>query len=105
MLKTNADTKPSTAKLSTIQEQRSIMRALITSRNSPSVSIVTGSANNLMIGLMKVLSRAKTTATMMRVTMPSPELISGKVTPGVIHAEMPMAMHDNNSLTIKLIVI
>lgn len=105
MLKTNAETKPSTAKLSTSHEQIIMMRALITRRNSPNVSIVTGKARSLMIGLMKVLSRASTTATITSVAIPSEEYTSGRLTPGVNQAETPIAMHDNNNFTIKFIVI
>lgn len=105
ILKINAETKPSTTKLSTSQEQIMIIRAFITRRNNPSVSIVTGKARSLIIGLMKVLSRANTTATITSVVIPSEEYTSGRFTPGVSHADMPIAMHDNNNFTIKFIVI
>ena len=100
MLNTNADANPSTEKLSTIHEQISMINALITSRNKPSVIIVTGRARSLMIGLMKVLSNASTTATIINVIMPEPEDTSGIVTPGVSQAERAMAMHERISLAI-----
>ena len=76
-LNTKADANPSTEKLSTIQEQSSMIMALITSRNKPNVIIVTGRASSLMMGLMKVLSSASTTATTIKVIMPEPEDTSG----------------------------
>ena len=105
MLNTKADAKPSTAKLSTIHEQSSMMRALITSRNRPKVIIVTGRASSLMIGLMKVLSSARTTATIINVIMPEPEDTSGIETPGVSQAERAMAMHERMSFAILHIVV
>lgn len=104
-LNTKAEANPSTEKLSTIHEQSSIMMALITSRNKPNVIIVTGRASNLMMGLMKVLSSASTTATTIKVIMPEPEDTSGIETPGVSQAERAMAMHERMSFAIMPIVV
>ena len=103
MLNTKAEAKPSTKKPSTNHEQSMIMRALITNTNKPKVSTVTGKARSLIMGLMKVLSKASTKATINRVTIPPEVESSGSETPGVIHAEMPIAAHDNIKRNIVLI--
>ena len=103
MLNTKAEAKPSTMNPSTNHEQSMIIRALITNTNKPRVSTVTGSANSLIMGLMKVLSNARTKATTNSVTTPPEEDSSGSETPGVIHAEMPMAAQDNIKRNIVLI--
>ena len=95
MLNTSAEANPETTNPSTNQAQSMIIRALITKTNNPKVSTVTGIAKSLMIGLMKVLSTARTSATTNSVTMPPDDDSGGSDTPGVIHAEMPMAAHDN----------
>ena len=67
ILKNIAVRKPSTAKPPTILVHRSIISALMTSRNSPNVIIVTGKVSNTKIGFIKILSNPKTMATMTEV--------------------------------------
>ena len=60
------------------------MRALITSKNSPNVRIVTGKVNKINIGFTKKLSKAKTIATTIEVikesTLTPPRKLASKVT-------------------------
>jgi hypothetical protein len=63
ILKNNAVQNESTAKPPTILEQRIIISALITNKNNPKVTIVTGKVKKTKIGLIKVLSNPKTIAT------------------------------------------
>ena len=71
MLKSNADQKDATWNPPTISEHNNIINELMTSKNNPSVRIVTGSVNKTIIGLMKMLSSPNTTATMSEVAKPS----------------------------------
>jgi hypothetical protein len=68
ILKNKAVQKELTAKPPTIFEQRIIIKALITNKNNPKVTIVTGKVKNTKMGLINVLSNPKTTATSIEVT-------------------------------------
>jgi hypothetical protein len=63
MLNNNAVQKVSTLNPPTILVHKRIIKALITSRNNPKVSSVTGRVNKIKRGLIKTLSKLKTTAT------------------------------------------
>jgi hypothetical protein len=67
ILKIKAIQKEATSKPATISEQNKIISALITSKNNPKVIIVTGNVNNTSIGLIKILSKPKTMATIIEV--------------------------------------
>lgn len=67
MLNNNAVQKVSTANPPTILVHKRIINALITSKNNPNVSSVTGSVNKIKRGLIKTLSKLKTTATIIDV--------------------------------------
>jgi hypothetical protein len=64
MLKNKAVQKESTSNPPTILVHKRISMALITNKNNPSDIIVTGKVNITKIGLIKILSIPKTTATM-----------------------------------------
>lgn len=64
MLKSMAVQKESTLKPPTICVQRRMISALMTSKNKPSVRMVTGRVKSTMIGFMKMLSNPSTIATM-----------------------------------------
>ena len=66
-LKISADKKPLTAKPATNLSQSITIIALMMSRKSPKVRIVTGNVKNTMIGFTKILSNPKTMATMIDV--------------------------------------
>lgn len=63
MLNNNAVQKVSTLNPPTIFVHKRIIIALITSRNNPKVSSVTGRVNKIKRGLIKTFSKLKTTAT------------------------------------------
>jgi hypothetical protein len=67
MLKSIAVQNVSTAKPPTIFEQRIIIKALITNKNNPKVTTVTGKVKNTSNGLINVLSNPKTNATIIEV--------------------------------------
>jgi hypothetical protein len=66
-LKIIADKKPLTTKPSTNLSQSITIIALMMSRKSPKVRIVTGNVKNTIIGFTKMLSNPKTMATMIEV--------------------------------------
>lgn len=61
-----------------------MIRALITSKNSPKVKMVTGKVNKIRMGFIKKLSKAKTIATTIEVikesTLTPPRKLASKVT-------------------------
>jgi hypothetical protein len=63
ILKNKAVQNESTSKPPTILEQRIIIKAFMTNRNNPKVTMVTGNVKNTKMGLMNVLSNPRTTAT------------------------------------------
>ena len=63
ILKIKAVQKVSTLNPPTILVHNKIISALITNKNNPKVIIVTGSVSMTNIGLIKILSNPKTTAT------------------------------------------
>ncbi len=67
MLKNSAVQNESTSKPPTILEQRIMINALMTNKNNPNVTMVTGNVKNTKIGFIKVLSNPRTTATMIEV--------------------------------------
>ena len=68
MLKNRAVQKESTAKPPTILEHRIMIRALMTNKNNPKVTIVAGNVKKTSKGLIKVLSNPSTTAMIIEVT-------------------------------------
>jgi len=62
-LKSNAVQNESTLNPPTILSHKSIIIALITNKNNPRVTMVNGRVNITNIGLIKILSNPKTTAT------------------------------------------
>jgi len=62
-LKINAVQKELTSKPPTILVHNKIIMALITNKNNPSVTKVTGKVSNTKIGFIKTFSNPKTTAT------------------------------------------
>ena len=82
MLNINAVQNVSTTKPPTIFVQSKIIKAFITNKNKPSVTNVTGRVSNTRIGLMKIFSNPKTTATITAV----PKLATWT----------PVKMFDNN---------
>ncbi len=95
MLKTRAQSSPSTTKPGTIAATSTTIKALITKLKSPKVTIFIGSVKSKIKGLIKVLTTARSTATIKAVTNPS------TLTPGNIYALIKTA----NPLSIKLIKI
>lgn len=71
ILNIKAVIKPSTSKPPTIFVQSNTIKALITKRNKPKVSTVTGSVKNTMIGLIKMFNNPSTTATISAVVKPA----------------------------------
>ena len=71
MLNNNAVQKLSTLKPPTILSHNRIINALMTSRNSPKVINVIGNVSITMMGLIKILSKPRTTATIKAVVKPS----------------------------------
>ena len=67
MLNNKAVQKLLTSKPVTISVHSMIMTALMTNKNKPNVMMVTGKVNKTKIGLMKILSNPKTTATIIEV--------------------------------------
>ncbi len=63
MLNINAVQNEFTAKPPTILVHSKIITAFMTNKNKPSVTNVTGKVNNTKIGLIKIFSNPKTTAT------------------------------------------
>jgi hypothetical protein len=63
MLNNNAVQKVSTLNPPTILVHKRIIIALITNKNNPNVSSVTGSVNKIKRGFIKTFSKLKTTAT------------------------------------------
>lgn len=74
MLKIRADPKLLTTKPSTNLSQIKIIRALITNKNNPKVTIVTGNVKKTKIGFTKTLSKPKTTAIMTAVVSDATEM-------------------------------
>lgn len=68
ILNSNAVQNESTTKPPTILEQSKMIKALMTNRNNPKVTRVTGNVKNIKIGFTKILSNPKTTATIIEVT-------------------------------------
>jgi hypothetical protein len=68
ILKNKAVQNESTTKPPTIFEHRIIIKALITNKNNPNVTRVTGNVKNTKMGLINVLSNPKTTAISIDVT-------------------------------------
>jgi hypothetical protein len=68
MLKNKAVQNESTSKPPTILEHKMMINALITNKNKPNVTIVTGRVKKTKIGLINVFSSPKTTATNIDVT-------------------------------------
>ena len=66
-LKNKAVQKVSTVKPPTILVHKRIITALITNKKSPNVRIVTGNVRITKIGLIKILSKPRTTATIKEV--------------------------------------
>jgi len=77
MLNNIAVQKLSTANPPTIFVHNIIIKALITNRNNPKVSNVTGNVSNTRIGLIKRFNNPKTTATIIEVVKLATE------TPGI----------------------
>jgi hypothetical protein len=71
MLNSKAVQKESTLKPPTILSHNKIINALITSRNSPRVIKVIGNVRITKIGLIKILSSPRTTATIKAVVKPA----------------------------------
>jgi hypothetical protein len=71
ILNNKAVKKESTPKPPTIVSHSNIMIALITSKKSPRVIKVTGKVSITKIGLIKILSRPNTTATISAVVNPA----------------------------------
>jgi len=67
ILKIKAVQNESTLNPPTIFEHNKIINALITNKNKPSVTMVTGKVNITKIGLINTLSNPKTTATIKEV--------------------------------------
>ena len=86
--------KLATSNPPTISVHNKIISALITSRNSPKVMIVTGKVNNTKMGLMKILSNASTMATITEVVK------LATVTPGI-----KCAMMRTSSAVTKILMI
>ena len=70
-LKKSADQNPSTENPSTKYAANSIIIALITKRNRPSVTMVTGIVNKMSTGFTIEFKKAKTKATIIAVRKPS----------------------------------
>lgn len=70
-LKNKAVQNVSTLKPSTIFEHSKIMTALMTNKNKPKVRIVTGRVSITKMGLIKIFSNPRTTATIKAVAKPS----------------------------------
>lgn len=68
-LNNSAYQNPATWKPSINLSEISIIAALITNKNKPKVTIVTGMVNNINIGFKKVFNKASTTATINAVVM------------------------------------
>jgi len=62
-LNNNAVQNESTAKPPTILVHKRIIMAFMTNKNNPNVNKVTGNVNSIKMGLIKVLSKLKTIAT------------------------------------------
>lgn len=71
ILNKKAVKKESTLKPPTILSQSNIIIALITSKNSPKVTKVTGNVRITKIGFIKILSNPSTTATIRDVVNPA----------------------------------
>ena len=71
MLNIKAVIKPSTSKPSTIFVQSNTINALMTKRNKPKVSTVTGKVKNTIIGYIKMFNNPSTTATINAVVKPT----------------------------------
>ncbi len=99
ILKIRAHKKPSTEKPETIAAARYIMITLITNKNNPKVSIVTGIVRATRMGFNTALRSPNTIATIKAVPNPLTD------TPGNTYADMKTATADNNKLSIKLIVV
>lgn len=67
MLKIKAVQNESTLKPPTISEHNKIIIALITNKNKPNVTMVTGNVKIIKIGFINKLSNPKTTATIREV--------------------------------------
>ena len=63
ILKINAVQNESTLNPPTILVQSKIINALMTNKNNPNVTIVTGKVSITNIGLINILSKPRTTAT------------------------------------------
>jgi len=66
-LNNSALQKSATSKPSTSSSHSITISALITNKNNPSVNMVTGSVNSTSSGLIKILSKPSTNATMIAV--------------------------------------
>jgi len=62
MLAKNAVQNPDTLKPGTVEDTSSIMRALITSKKNPKVTIVNGMVSNMTTGRMIALANPKSSA-------------------------------------------
>lgn len=70
-LKNKAVKKVSTLKPPTIFVHNKIISALITNKNNPKVTIVTGKVSTTKMGLIKILSNPRTMATINAVVNPA----------------------------------
>lgn len=71
ILKNTATQNVSTVKPPTILVHNNIIKPFTTNKNNPKVTIVKGKVNNTMMGLIKILSNPKTTATTIAVKGPA----------------------------------
>lgn len=71
ILKNIATQNVSTVNPPTILVHSKIIKAFTTNKNKPKVTIVKGKVSNTMIGLIKILSNPKTTATTIAVKGPA----------------------------------
>lgn len=71
ILKRKAVQNESTLNPPTILVHNKIINALITNKNKPKVRMVTGNVNMTNIGLINILSKPKTTATINAVVNPA----------------------------------
>lgn len=70
-LKSNAVQKESTTNPPTIFVHSNIIKALITNRNKPKVTMVKGKVSNTIIGFINIFSNPRTKATIIDVVNPS----------------------------------
>lgn len=97
ILNNKADQKPLTRNPLTSASHNNIIKALITNRNNPKVTMVTGNVKIMRIGLINKLSNIKTAATIRAVKNPE------TVMPGKIFASTTTAIALSISSTMVFI--